>query len=91
MLVRRDDFRAVRIEYWLRSGKPATIVDFQDWDSGRPRRLVVRDLIHESASVEVEVLELEGRAIPPNLFDLEDGGARAALPPPLPPRGEGLP
>jgi len=83
LLVRKGDFRAVKVEYWLRSGKPATVVEFQAWEAGRPRRLAVRDLIRKEGSVTVDVLKLEERPVPADLFDLEDGSARKALPVPL--------
>ena len=83
LVVQAADYRALRVEYWLRSGKAASVVEFTEWEAGRPRRLMVRDLLHPEASVTVDVLRLEERPIPPGLFDLEDGAARASLPEPL--------
>jgi hypothetical protein len=77
LVVHRDELRPVRAEYWLKSGKAATTVEFLKWDGKRPRRLVVRDLLHVKADVIVDVVELEERAVPAALFDLEDGTARA--------------
>jgi len=89
LLTRPGDFRALRIEYFLRSGKPATVVEFAGWDEGRPRRLVVRDHLHSEGSVTVDIVRLEELPVPLGLFDLEDGAARARLPPPL--AAEGTP
>ena len=85
LVVGRADLRPLRAEYALRSGKPATAVAFEQWDGKRPRRFVVRDLLHVKASVIVDVVEIEERAVPAALFDLEDGTARDRLPA-VPPR-----
>jgi hypothetical protein len=53
-----------------------------EWsEKGRPyaRRVVVRDLLRKGAQTEVDVVELEPRAVPDELFDLRDGSARRAL------------
>ena len=79
LVVGRADLRPLRAEYALLSGKPATAVAFEQWDGKRPRRLVVRDLLHNKASVIVDVVEIEERAVPDALFDLEDETARDRL------------
>jgi hypothetical protein len=79
LLVQPRDFRAVQIELWLPSGKPASVVEFTDWEKGMPRRLLV--------SVTVQVLRMEERPLDPSVFALEDAAARASLPPPLPAEG----
>lgn len=79
LVVDRADWRPLQAEYRLRSGKPVTSVSFEQWDGKRPRRLVLRDLLHDKARVTVDVLEIEERPVPAALFDLEDATARAQL------------
>lgn len=81
-VVRTRTERPVSVLYQLRSGKAATSVEFLEWnDDSRPyaSRILVKDLLRKAAQTEVEVLELEERAIPDALFDLNDSSARAAL------------
>lgn len=81
-VVRRATLRPVRAEYRLASGKVATIVEFAEWGEGRrpyARRLLIRDALHGGATTQVEVLEVEERAVPDGLFDLADPGARQRL------------
>ena len=81
-VVRRATLRPVRAEYRLASGKVATIVEFAEWSEGRrphARRLLIRDALHGGATTEVEVLEVEERAVPDGLFDLADPTARQRL------------
>jgi hypothetical protein len=81
-VVRRASLRPVRAEYRLASGKVATIVEFAEWGEGRRpyvRRLVIRDALRGGAKTDVEVLELEERAVPDGLFDLSDPSARQRL------------
>ena len=81
-VVRRSALRPVRAEYRLASGKVATIVEFAEWGEGRrpfARRLLIRDALHGGAQTEVEVLEVEERAVPDGLFDLADSTARRRL------------
>jgi hypothetical protein len=80
--VRPATERPVSATYRLRSGRDATAVDFVEWnDKGLvyARRVVVRDLLRKGAQTEVDVIELEPRAVPDGLFDLRDGTARRAL------------
>ena len=80
LVVDRGGQRPLRAEYALRSGKPATAVTFEKWDGKRPRRLVLRDLLHPRGSVVVDLVEVEEGPVPAALFDLEDGTARDRLP-----------
>lgn len=79
--------RPVSAIYRVRSGKDATAVDFLEWSEGRviyARRLVIKDLLRKSAATEIEVLDLDPRAVPEDLFRLDDGTARRALEPKTP-------
>jgi hypothetical protein len=81
-VVRRASLRPVRAEYRLASGKVATIVEFAEWGEGRRpyvRRLLIRDALRGGAATQVEVLEMEERAVPDGLFDLSDPSARQRL------------
>jgi hypothetical protein len=81
-VVRRDTLRPVRAEYRLPSGKVATMVEFAAWAEGRrpyARRLVVRDALHGGAVTNVDVQEVEERAVPAALFDLADPTERRRL------------
>jgi hypothetical protein len=81
-VVREATERPIRAEYRLMSGRPATAVEFVEWnDKGPPyaRRLVVRDLLRKGAMTEVHVLDLQERSVPEALFDLHDSSARRAL------------
>ena len=80
LVVDRRGLRPLRAEYALRSGKPATAVTFEKWDGKRPRRLVLRDLLHKKGSVVVDLVLVEEGPVPAGLFDLEDGSARDLLP-----------
>lgn len=81
-VVREATERPLRAEYRLLSGRPATAVEFVEWNekgSRYARRLVVRDLLRKGATTAVEVLELQERPVPEALFDLHDSSARRAL------------
>ncbi len=87
-VVREATERPIRAEYRLMSGRPATAVEFVEWnDKGPPyaRRLVVRDLLRKGAMTEVHVLDLQERHVPEALFDLHDSSARRALDARMPP------
>jgi hypothetical protein len=81
-VVREATHRPVSAIYRLRSGREATAIQFVEWnDAGLvyARRVVVKDLLRKGALTEVEVLELQERAIPDGLFALDDPAARRAL------------
>ena len=74
--------RPISATYRVRSGKDATTVNFLEWSQGTAlyaRKLVVRDLLREGAATEIEVLTVDPRAVPDDLFRLDDGAARKAL------------
>lgn len=80
--VREKTERPVNALYRLKSGKPATSVDFIKWsDKGAvyARRVIVRDLLRKGHVTEVDVVDFEERVIPDALFDLRDSSARRAL------------
>jgi hypothetical protein len=81
-VVREATERPLRAEYRLRSGRPATAVEFVEW-ADKPtlhaRRVSVKDLLRKGQVTDVEVLELEPREVPDALFDLHDPAARRAL------------
>lgn len=81
--VSRDASRPVNAVYRLRSGREATSVDFLEWGEERgavyARKVAVRDLLRKGARTVVTVTELDARAVPPALFDLNDPSARRAL------------
>jgi hypothetical protein len=81
-VVREATARPVSATYSLRSGRDVTSVEFLHWnESGLvfARSLVVKDLLRKGALTEVEVLDLQERAIPDGLFSLDDSAARRAL------------
>ena len=80
--VKLETQRPVRVEFKLTSGKLTGSVAFLEWSEGErpyPCRLRVTDTLRQNASVDVEVAEVNERAVPAALFSLEDGSARAAL------------
>ena len=83
-VVREATERPVSATYRLRSGRAAAAVEFLEWNEGRlvyARHLLVTDLLRKGAQTDVEVLELQERAIPDSLFSLDDSTARRALEP----------
>jgi hypothetical protein len=80
--VRRTTERPVRAEYFLRSGRTSSVVEFLEWEKGnRPvvRRLVLTDHLRSGLRTEVTLLEMEERKIPDGLFDREDPTERKKL------------
>jgi hypothetical protein len=74
--------RPLRVECRLRSGRLATVLEFQEWarsDAPRPTRLTLRDELRGGALTRIEVLEHEERAVPAGLLDLADPSARREL------------
>jgi hypothetical protein len=81
-VVRRAGARPLRAEYRLPSGKVATVVEFAAWSEGRRpyvSRLMVQDALHGGAVTAVDVLELEERPVPDDLFALDDRSGRQRL------------
>ncbi len=80
--VRRATGRPVRAEYFLKSGKMSSVVEFLEWDKGsRPvvRRLLLTDRLRSGLRTEVTLLEMEPRTIPGGLFDPKDPAERKRL------------
>jgi outer membrane lipoprotein-sorting protein len=81
-VLRAATARPVSATYRVRSGKEATTVDFVQWNEGSviyAKKLVIRDLLRKGAATEIEVLTVDPRPVPDDLFRLEDGTARRAL------------
>ncbi|MDX1632703.1 MAG: outer membrane lipoprotein-sorting protein [Thermoanaerobaculia bacterium] len=75
-VVRESTGRPLRVEHLLTSGKTAKIVEFAAWKEGEelePGRLVIKDPLRGTAPVTVEFVEVEERAAPEGIFDLEEG------------------
>jgi hypothetical protein len=82
-VVREATERPVVATYRLRSGRDATAVEFGQWNERGviyARRLVIKDLLRKEARTDVEIVELEARAIADGLFSLDDATARNGLP-----------
>jgi len=82
-VVREATERPVVATYRLRSGREATAVEFVQWNERGviyARRLVIKDLLRKEARTDVEIVELEARAIADGLFSLDDATARNGLP-----------
>ncbi|HVR42756.1 MAG TPA: outer membrane lipoprotein-sorting protein [Thermoanaerobaculia bacterium] len=81
-VVRVATERPISATYRLRSGREATAVDFLQWHEGDliyPSRVIVSDLLRKGSRTEIEVLEMEERPVPSELFELDDPSARRAL------------
>jgi hypothetical protein len=87
-VVDRAARRPVRAEFRSADGTVERLVEFKAWNAARrlePAAIVAKDLARGGRPLEVEFVALEAREIPAALFDLTDGSARAALPPPAGP------
>jgi len=74
--------RPERAEFRLRSGRLATVLEFDEWSPGArlvPRRFTLRDALRGGSAIEVEVVRLEAREVPAGLFDRQDGSERRRL------------
>ncbi len=81
-VIREASQRPVSATYRLRSGKDATVVQFLEWSDTSPvyaKRVVVNDLLHKGALTEVEIVEMQERAVPDELFALDAHAARREL------------
>ena len=85
--------RPLRADLQSSSGKVLRVLEFKEWRDparGVPGRLVIKDLVAGGGPIEVTFESFAAGAVDDALFDLEDGGARAALlsaapaPPPVP-------
>jgi hypothetical protein len=86
-VVERTTSRPTRVEFDLRGGKTARVVEFIRWAEGprvHPARLRIRDELNPQATAEVDILSVEPRPVPAGLFDLADDSERRKLRPPAP-------
>ena len=81
-VVRNRDARPVSTEYRLVSGKAASVIDYGEWallPVLHARRFAVRDELRKGAVADVEIVSLQARPVPDELFDLADPAARRRL------------
>lgn len=81
-VVRRSTHRPARADLRLASGKTARTVDFVEWAEAprpHPSRLRVSDALNPKATADVQITEVEERAVPEGLFDLTDDAERRKL------------
>jgi hypothetical protein len=74
--------RPERAEFRLRSGRLATVLEFEQWLPGRrltPRLLTLEDALKGGSATEAEVVVFEEREIPAGLFNRNDGTERMRL------------
>jgi hypothetical protein len=84
-VVDRRDRRPVRAEFRDRDDRVVRLVEFKAWHPARrlePAAIVAKDVARGGRPLDVEFVAVEARDVPDALFDLSDGAARAALPPP---------
>lgn len=75
--------RPLRAELKTTAGKTLRVIEFRAWrDDGKqvPGEVAIADLVRGGKLV-ARFLAFEPRAVPETLFALDDGAARAALPP----------
>lgn len=75
----------LRAEFRTADGRTRRLVEFKSWRDVKrrvPAEIVAKDVLRGGAPLTVRIRALEGRAVPETLFDLKDGTARKALPPP---------
>jgi hypothetical protein len=80
-VVREEQGRPLSIELRVKSGKPATSIEFVEWFPGprlRPRLFVLTDRLR-GGTTRVEVLSFEERSVPKGLFDLASAAERRKL------------
>ena len=81
-VVRNRDARPVRTEYRLVSGKAASVIEYGEWSLLpvlHARRFAVRDELRKGGVADVEIVSLQARPVPGDLFDLADPTARRRL------------
>ena len=80
--MRNRDARPVSTEYRLGSGKTASVIEYAEWSLLpvlHARRFAVRDELRKGAVADVEIVSLQARPVPDDLFDLADATARRRL------------
>ena len=75
----------LRADLQASDGRVLRVIEFPEWSAARrgvPKRMVVKEVLHGGAPLEILFAELDIRAVGPELFDLAASGsaARAALP-----------
>lgn len=81
-VVDRERRLPLRADLLLADGRTARVVEFPEFRSTRPlvpRRVLLKDVLRGGPPLEVELREIEARALPAALFDLVDPSARNAL------------
>jgi PAS domain-containing protein len=81
-VVRNRDARPVTTEYRLASGKAASVIEYAEWSLLpvlHARRFAVRDELRKGEVAEVEIVSLQARPVPDDLFDLADSAGRRRL------------
>ena len=74
----------LRAELRTAAGRPLKVIELRSWLDPKklvPREVAIADLAR-NAKLVARFLALDARPAPPALFALDDGSARAALPPP---------
>lgn len=75
----------LRADLQSSDGKTLRVIEFAEWSDaqrGVPRRLVVKEVVRGGTPLVLLFGAFETRPVALELFDLEDGRARAGLPPP---------
>ncbi|HSM52080.1 MAG TPA: outer membrane lipoprotein-sorting protein [Thermoanaerobaculia bacterium] len=81
-VVDRETRRPLRADLLAAGGRVVRVIEFRGFRAGRqpvPEVVVLKDVLRRTPPLEVELLEIEERAVPEALFDLADGSARARL------------
>ncbi len=85
-VVARAQRLPLRADLKASSGKVVRVVEFREWSDPRrgvPKRIVVKDVLRGGPPLEILFGVFETRPVPLELFALEGGSARAALPTPI--------
>jgi len=84
----------LRADLQASDGRVLRVIEFPEWSDARrgvPKRMVVKEVLRGGAPIEIRFGALEVRAVSLDLFDLENGTARATLPAPTPPAAPSAP
>jgi len=74
--------RPLRAELRSRDGRALRVLELRSWLDAKalvPGEVAIADLVRGGAKLVARFLEVEPRALPDALFELDDGGARARL------------
>lgn len=86
-VVSRSRRLPLRADLLASDGRVLRVIEFRDWrDAARgvPERMVVKEVLRGGAPLEIRFGAFEVRPVGRELFDLENGAARATLPLPDP-------